>query len=407
MKKKFSTFIFTLVISTNISANGYYAFNHSSQSFALAGAYQSQAKTADAAYYNPANLVWIKNPQSLIQFDAILAHQERQAFTGSVNLPTPETDASGNQDPINAFMPYGFYVSPQYNHWRWGISTTYQGVSSNWKNQPQALLIGKASAASVFINPVISYELNEQWAVGAGIQMNYSMLEQQAKGNLLGSDIHLHLDTKGASLSPNIALSYRPTEKLSFSAHYRFSTKTKLMGKAKISDGIDNYDGKVELNMLTPASLKLSSAYEFKNTLLELAFSRIYWGELSTSQLKLDRDLTGISALFQAEAIKDWRDTDTIYLGISQKLNSQTTLLLGLSQDLGTAVPEKNLNFDWLDSKVTTYGLGLTYQYKPNLTLGTAYNFANYEKVNVKNDFLTGSYARNVHVISFSLTNNF
>lgn len=407
MKKQVSSLLLTLLISPNIFANGYYAFNHSSHSFALAGAYQSQAKSADAAYYNPANLVWIDNKDSLIQLDGILANQERQKFTGTINLPAPNTNANGSQEPIKALMPYGFYVSPQYQNWRWGISTTYQGVSSNWKNQPQALLIGEATAASIFINPVISYQINEQWAFGAGIQLTYSMLEQQAQGNLFGSDINLELNTKGTALSQNIALSYRPSDKLSFSAHYRSATKTTLTGKAEIEDGIDNYDGKVELNILNPASLRLSSAYEFDNTILEIVFSRLYWSKLKTSQLQLERQLSGLGALFQAEAIKEWQDTDTIHLGISHHLNNKTTLMFGLSHDLGTAVPEKTLNFDWLDSKITTYGLGLNYQITPNVKISGAYNFADYEKVSVENDFLNGSYTRNVHVLSFSIQTSF
>ncbi len=407
MKKQFSALLLTLLISPTIFANGYYAFNHSSHSFALAGAYQSQAKSADAAYYNPANLVWIDNKNSLIQFDGILAHQERQDFTGSINLPSPNTDATGSQEPINALMPYGFYVSPQYQNWRWGISTTYQGVSSNWKNQPQALLIGKATAASVFINPVISYQINDQWALGVGIQLTYSMLKQEAQGNLFGTDTNLELNTKGTALSQNIALSYRLSDKLNFSAHYRSATKTKLTGKAQIEDGIDNYDGKVKLNILNPASLRLSSAYEFDNTVLEFTFSRLYWSDLKSSQLQLERQLTGLGALFQAEALKDWRDTDTIHLGVSHHLNSKTTLMLGLSQDLGTAVPEKTLNFDWLDSKMTTYGLGLNYQLTPNFTIGAAYNFADYDKIKAQNSFLTGSYSRDVHVLAFSMQSSF
>ena len=141
--------------------------------------------------------------------------------------------------------------------------------------------------------------------------------------------------------------------------------------------------------------------------MLEFTFSRLYWSELKTSQLKLERQLIGAGALFQAEALKDWRDTDTIHLGVSHHLNSKTTLMLGLSQDLGTAVPEKTLNFDWLDSNITTYGLGLNYQLTPNFTIGAAYNFADYDKIKAQNSFLTGSYSRDVHVLAFSMQSSF
>lgn len=399
--------LFTVFLSNHAFANGFYAFNQSSNAFGLAGAYQTQAKSADASYYNPANLVWIKNPHALIEFDGTIAYQEKQNFNGKINLPPNQIDATGAQEPIESFIPYLFYVSQLHNNWRWGISTTYQGASSRWKNQPQALLVGQATSASILINPVLSYRINDKWSIGAGIELSHSMLEQKTNGNLFGPEVKLDLDTNGTALGENIALNYKATHNINFSAHYRTSIKTKLTGKAKIIDGIDNYDGKATLTILKPASLKLSGAYQIDNTWLELAYSRIYWSELKTSQLQLQRQLTGIGSLFQTEAIKNWRDTDTLHIGISHPLNNQTNLLFGISQDLNTAVPKKTINFDWLDSKITNLGIGFTYQFKPNLSIGAAYNYAHYEKVNVKNTFLEGNYDRNVHVICFSLSTDF
>ncbi|CAN8138950.1 long-chain fatty acid transport protein [uncultured Thiomicrorhabdus sp.] len=304
-------------------------------------------------------------------------------------------------------MPYVFYVSPENNNWRWGLSTTYQGVTSQWGGQPQAFLVGSATVATFILSPVVSYKVSEQFSIGGGLQMTYSMLEQSSQGNLFGPDMSLDLNADGLDLSHILATTYKVNQDFTLSAVYRSATKTTLKGDAQALDGIDNYDGAAEIDALTPALFRLSGAYEFNDTIVEFVASRVFWSEYDSIQLRLDRQLTGPASLYQAKAEKNWRDVDTVHLGLTHRYNDKTTLLMGLSQDLGTAAPEETINFDWLDGKVSTLGLGIRYQFSKDYEVGASYNYSYYSNSKVSNAIIDGEYDRNVHVIGFFISSSF
>jgi long-subunit fatty acid transport protein len=229
------------------------------------------------------------------------------------------------------------------------------------------------------------------------------MLKQHSQGNLFGPNMNLNVEAEGTQISPNFAVHFKANNELALSAHYRAATDTTLTGKAQVVDGIDNYDGPVKLNILTPATLRLSGAYQFDKTLVELVASRVFWSALDTAQLQFNRQLTGPGALYQAQAVKNWRDTDTLHLGVTHQYNDTTSLRFGLSQDLGLAAPESSINFDWLDAKVTSIGLGLRHQYSKSMALEAAYNLSHYAPNHVNNTVIQGDYERNVHVLSLSV----
>lgn len=394
-------------ISSTVLANGFYGFNHSGNSYALAGAYQSAALGADAAYYNPANLVFLQNQNAQWEVEGLLAHQEPQSFKGSINLPAPNTPATGEQNAINAFMPYFFYVSPSYGDWRWGFSTSYQGVTASWDNQPQKFLVGEATSATIFLTPVVSLKVSDNFSVGAGLQATYSMLEQSSQGNLFGTDMSLDVSAKGMATSYLLSGTWHVNPALTLSGLYRSANKATLKGDAQAIDGMDNYDGSAEIEVLSPPVLRLAAAYKFDKTTVELVASRIFWSEYDSTQIKLNRQLTGLAALYQVEALRDWQDADTLHLGFTHKYSPSTTLQMGISRDLNLAAAPENMNFDWLDSKITNFGLGIRYQWKKQYELGFAYNYARYDDAKVNNAVVNGEFGRDVHVVSFSVGSSF
>ena len=398
----------SLFVINQVYANGFYAFDQSSASYGLAGAYQTNAYGVDATYYNPANLVFIKSPESEWAFDFTWGHQNPVEYNGTINIPAPGTPATNEQDALDAFVPYLFYVSEQYDGWRWGISTTYQGVTAAWPGQPQKFLVGESTAATAILNPVISYQVNDNWSLGGGLQATYSFIEQKSSGSLFGPPMSLDVEADGFELSYNLATTFKASEDITLSAVYRSSIETELSGDATAVDGIDNYDGGVELDILTPAVLRLGAAFDLDNdTTLEVVASRVFWSDYDTAGLNFDRTLAGPAELYQTTAVKNWRDTDTIHIGLSHDYNEHLKLLLGIARDLNAAVPEQNINFDWLDSKASYFGAGMRYQLKKDYEIGLSYQYVRYDDNSVSNAVIQGEYERNTHVLSASIESRF
>ncbi|MGR5542607.1 outer membrane protein transport protein, partial [Vibrio campbellii] len=73
-------------------------------------------------------------------------------------------------------VPAGYYLSPINDKWAWGIGmfTTY-GVATDYPDDIAAGdMAGDTSLVSVNINPSIAYRVNDNFSIGAGLNLVYA-----------------------------------------------------------------------------------------------------------------------------------------------------------------------------------------------------------------------------------------
>jgi long-chain fatty acid transport protein len=380
-----------LTVSANLSASGYYLPEQSTNATALTAAYIANAHGADASFYNPANLVFTEDKQGSMELDLLWVHSPEIDFTGTSSLIGDISNSAESQDVL---VPNFFYISPDIgNNWRFGFSSYSTGLKTDWKSGYQLSAAEKADIQSTELTPVVSYKFSDRFSVGGGVRFSYT--DAKVK---LGT---LDLSGDGWDYGYNLAMTFRPTQKLSIAGTYRSKITTKLEGDAFV--GVVGPIGG-NADYILPANLGLGIAYSFDNTTVELAYNRLFWSDYDS----LDINLDGLGTTSQT---KNWSDTHTYRLGITHQYSPALTLMAGITFD-ETPIPDSTMAFEILDNDFVVYGLGAKYKLDDKWTLGGAFLYADgdgrsYTSASYAPDTVQGSFDRDLYVYNLSLTYTF
>jgi long-chain fatty acid transport protein len=326
-----------LTVSANLSASGYYLPEQSTNATALTAAYIANAHGADASFYNPANLVFTEDKQGSMELDLLWVHSPEIDFTGTSSLIGDISNSAESQDVL---VPNFFYISPDIgNNWRFGFSSYSTGLKTDWKSGYQLSAAEKADIQSTELTPVVSYKFSDRFSVGGGVRFSYT--DAKVK---LGT---LDLSGDGWDYGYNLAMTFRPTQKLSIAG---------------------------------------------------------FWSDYDS----LDINLDGLGTTSQT---KNWSDTHTYRLGITHQYSPALTLMAGITFDEtpipDSTMAFEILDNDFvvyglgakykLDDKWT---LGGAFLYADGD--GRSYTSASYAP-----DTVQGSFDRDLYVYNLSLTYTF
>ncbi len=366
------------LIPVQVLAGGYKIPENSINSTALSAAYVANAHGADAAYFNPAAMVYNEEGGSF-EIDATYIHLS--AIQYSDNQGVYADDAS---DVERFLVPTFHYVSPKVGNARFGLSVVAPaGLSKRWDGT------GKASTQqftlkTIEINPSVAYEFNDKFSAAVGARMVYSAGKVKSKTFALGPELARDLDGDSYDFGYNLALNFKPTDDLALALTYRSKIDLTIEGDANIVYPVPlfSYNGDAEVTIPLPAALNLAAAYTFNDdkTTVELVYERTYWSAYKELDFNYDVTLSTFDpdgagpapsafAAFDASRPKNWKDSNTIRVGVTHKLNKEWTLMAGYAYDK-TPVPESTAGFELPDSDAQLYSVGARYQYSDNMDIG-------------------------------------
>lgn len=329
---------------------------------ALSGAYVSHAATADAAYYNPANMAFM-GEEKHFELNLMYIHLTPVKYEGTVTDPASGFDVpAGNESESENFvLPQLYLVSEPLGKARIGLSINEPaGLAKRWSDTPQSYVAKKFDLKVIEVNPSVSYELLENLAVAAGIRFVYSEGTVQTEGGL-----DMHGDSW--DLGYNLALSYKPLESWGMAVTYRSNVDMTISGGNDIVHpmyGPMSVPGSTTLPL--PAVLTVATDYTIaQSTTLELVYERTFWSEYD----KLTIKVAGIPDIVSD---KDWKDKNTVRLGVTQKIGESWTGMLGLAYD-ETPMPAETLGFELPDSSAYIGSIGVRYRVSDATDIGIAY----------------------------------
>ncbi len=354
------------LIPAHILAGGYKIPENSINSTALSAAYVANAHGADAAYFNPAAMVFNEDGAA---FEADLTY----IYLSSIDY----TDLNGlfpsdSSEKEHFYVPTFHYVSPKMGNVRYGLSIVApSGLSKRWG------VTGKAVAEeftlkTIEVNPSIAYMFNDKFSAGFGARMVYTNGDVRSNGAPLGSTAIRDLGGSSYDFGYNLALHFKPTDALDLALTYRSKIDLTVEGQAELQalGGVISYDDDASVEIPLPAALNLAAAYTFNDkTTVELVYERTYWSAYKELDFDYEPTLHPGLAGFDAPITKDWEDTNTFRIGLTHKLNNKWTLMAGFAVDK-TPVPEKYAGFELPDSDAKLYSFGARYQYSDNMNIG-------------------------------------
>jgi len=357
------------VAATSLMASGYKIPEQSLNSTALAGAYVSNTSAADAAYYNPANMAFMGDEKQL-ELNLMYIHLNPIEFSGQVDtgagLTTQHTAESASEDFL---IPQIYLVGAPIGEdedIRFGLSiNSPAGLSKRWPEGAQAAYAEEFTLKTVEVNPSLSYRIMENLAVAAGVRFVYS--EGVMKTSPAGGGV----DMQGSSwdIGYNLALSYRPYEMWGMALTYRSNVDLTEEGGQAITDpayvamGVTSTPASVTVPL--PAVLTFATdVHVTESTDLEFVYERAFWSAYKELEIKIN------GSIYSSQ--KNWEDSNTFRLGLTQGLGDSLKLMLGVAYD-ETPVPDSSLGFELPDSDALIGSVGLRWAVNDALDLGAAF----------------------------------
>jgi len=359
----------SVVAATSLMASGYKIPEQSLNSTALAGAYVSNTSAADAAYYNPANMAFMGEDKYL-ELNLMYAHLNPIKFSGQVATPAgltpPHTAESASED---FFIPQIYIVGATIGEdedIRFGISlNSPAGLSKRWPEGVQSVYAEEFTLKTVEINPSFSYRIMENLAVAAGVRFVYS------KGVI--KNAYFDLEGNNWDAGYNLALSYKPFEEWGMALTYRSNVDLRVEGGQAVTDpayvamGVTSTPASVTVPL--PAVATFATDVDVtESTNIEFTYERTFWSKYED----LNIQIPAFGPLPGMPAAKDWKDTNTFRLGLTQGFGESFKLMLGVAYD-ETPVPDETLGFELPDSDAVIGSIGVRWAVNDELDLGAAF----------------------------------
>jgi long-chain fatty acid transport protein len=368
------------LIPAQLFAGGYKVPENSINSTALSAAYVANAHGADAAYFNPAAMVFDQDGAS---FEASLTYIRLSSIDYTDMNGLFPSDSSERE---HFYVPSFHYVSPYMGNARVGLSVvTPAGLTKRWGGTGRAAS-EEFTLKTIEINPSVAYKFNDQFSGAFGARMIYSNGDVRSNGAPLGSTAIRDLGGSSYDFGYNLALHFKPTDQLDLALTYRSEVDLTVEGQAELEilGGLISYDGDASVSVPVPAALNLAAAYTFNDTTtIELVYERTYWSAYDELDFDYDSTLNPFLVGFDTPIPKEWNDSDTFRIGLTHKLNNKWTLMAGFAID-ETPVPKEFAGFELPDSDAKIYSIGARYQYSDNMNIGFGLLYDKKDKLTIE-----------------------
>ena len=365
-----------------LNAGGYKVPEQSADSLGLAASNVAFSFGADAAYFNPANMMFLDGRH---HFESTLGW----FHINSLDFKTDSGKTYSSQKFDSLAGTFSFVTPELYENWKFGLALAVPAaVGISWED-PETAFTGKRFKLQVVeLNPTVAYRINDKLAVAVGARGVYT------KGKI-ASDFGVgYREIQGDAINYgyNVALTYRPIEELSFAVTYRSKVNLELKGHTdadfKRPLASISYHGKTRVEIPLPAQLVLATGYKFSDFTLLLAYERTYWSKFKDYDFEFG-DKTAVHTnppfgrafklLMDDPVVKNAKDSNTYRIGLAYDVNEKLRLMAGFSYDEDiTSSNHTGLELPNTTSKA--YTAGLNYKFTDNLEVAFGYVYQHRDK---------------------------
>lgn len=375
-------------------AGGYKIPENSVKSTALSAAYVANAHGADAAYFNPAAMVFNED-RSYLEGNLTYIYLSEIDYAGSADcacIGGLVPGVSESSEYQHFFIPSFHYSSPAVGNARFGLSViTPVGLTKRWKSPISRSFAEKFSLKTVEINPSAAYKFSDKFSAALGLRALYS--EGTVKSTNPAGSVTRSLEGDSWDYGYNLALLFKPTDKVNLALTYRSNIDLTVEGDADLGVAIFSYSGFASVEIPAPAALALAAGWDITpETSFEIVLERTYWNKYEQLDFDYDASINPvINGVFGDPVAKNWSDTNTVRLGLTHELDSKWTIMAGYGYDENPA-PEATIGFELPDSDAHLFSFGARYKLSDDMTIGGAILYDYKESRTISNDTLDGEF---------------
>ncbi|MEZ9158582.1 OmpP1/FadL family transporter [Vibrio lentus] len=344
-------------------------------------------RSAAAMWTNPATMSHMGESKTTINtmaFDLEMQYQDNQ-------------DSSGDGKGHSVLPSFGaFHAHQVTDKLHLGIALGAVGGSSldygsEWAG---AALLEDITLTAMQVNPSLSYKLNDQWSVGAGVQFSWAAFQQTT------SAFTAKQDTDWA-YGYNLGVMYTPTDKLKLGASYRSKLEHEFNNELKGS--LPGSNRSLSTDIALPEIVDVSASYALNqqlDLLTSIQFHR--WSAWDETVLDFGASVGG-NPVGGIPIKRDWDDVWKFALGADYQLNSDWRLKAGFSYETS---PQDDPSMQWVDLPVGEqyrYSVGAS-TYWDDILIDVFYEYADLGSVEMDRLMVDGSFDGRIHFVGVSAT---
>ncbi|CED58412.1 Putative long-chain fatty acid transport protein [Moritella viscosa] len=366
-----------LLAASQVNAAGFQVSEHSASG--LGRAFAGEAAIGDDA-------------ASLARNPALMATFDKAQLSVAASYVSPDVDIEGqsNLGPLpkeyfdaediapSQIVPAMYYIQPINDKFAAGLAIySNYGTGTEYSNDYMAgPSAGKTSIMSVNFNPNISYRVNEQLSLGAGVSVVYATAELERNIGALGvinglkpSVNAAKMEGDGYGFGWNLGALYEVNENNRFGISYKSKVKTELKGEYTGTASSGNahlmgvtrpVDGTLDINL--PSILEVSGYHKLTDK-FAVSYSWQYstwsdFGDIIAESAGCDSTASGGSKGVCLEKKEDYKDSSRYAIGGEYYLSEAVTLRAGYAFD--EQAGEATLSIP--DTDRQWYTAGLTYK---------------------------------------------
>ncbi|MCP5518006.1 MAG: outer membrane protein transport protein [Verrucomicrobiales bacterium] len=346
------------------------------------------ARDAETAWLNPAGMTRLESPEAVISLMPFrLGFQFNPSAATTINgsngadqgdwgpaaatfiaVPVSERVALG----FSLTSPAGLIIDPA-DDWVGGSWTT------------------KSSLMAVNLEPSVGVRLNDQWSIGAGLDVQYLTFEQELRVPLVGQIVGIDGDSWNVGAS--VGLLWEPLETTRLGLRYRSPVEHELSGDLTLIG-----TRQVSTSFLMPMSATLSGYHELSDRVALLAdVGWSNWQAFDRNVLTLDN--SGLTT----ELARNYQDVCNFALGAHFRPAARWLLMVGAGYT-SSAVADADRTPDLPADQQVRGSVGVEYEINARWRIGANYTYLwlgenQIDQTRVLGARLAGDYDAFAHII--------
>jgi long-chain fatty acid transport protein len=357
-----------------------YQFGSPDVGYANAG-YAARAQDASTVFTNPAGMSRLESSQFL---------GGMQALYGDLKFsPNSATSVSGTDGGVGiGWAPGGslFVVQKLSQDLSFGLGVlSYFGLSQKFDDDwVGRYYCQKSTLVGETFTPALSYKVNNWLSVGAGLNLMYAYLNDQAAINNIANSLpdgQMKYKDSAVGYGANLGILLEPAKgtrfgltylsevKLDFSDVPEFTGLGPALRAALAASGLNT--SSLDITLTVPQMVMFSAYHELNPAWALMA--NLGWQDWS----RFGRAEVGINTANPVSLTADshYKDTWHAALAVQYTYSPAWRFSFGIAYD-SSAVDDENRTVSVPIGEIKSFALGAQYAVAPNLTMGAAYQFA-------------------------------
>ncbi|GKW50229.1 OmpP1/FadL family transporter [Halomonas sp. NCCP-2165] len=380
MQNKFNKLSLAVAIAAvtfagQASAGGYQINEQSvsGQGYGHAGR-SSNVHDATIVFGNPAGMSFLNRAQISAGGTYLDVSSEISNVEYTSTVPgTGGSTAEGDMVP-GKLIPFAFYAQPLNERLAFGFGVYAPfGSNTDYEDTFAGRTFGNYTEVRVVsAQPTLSYRINDQWSVGAGI--TYNRVEGELHRQVpigVSTELDSRIEGDDDGWGYNLGVIYQPVPETTLGLTYRSKVDYTLTGDFRAIDPAGNVamTDDASLDLTTPETVNFSLTQQMSDRL------KLMFGASWTRWSRFDEILvTGESRPVITREEQNYSNAWAFAVGGEYQLNPQLALRAGLSLDnTPTNDNDRSVRIPSDDRRIFSLGAGWTPM--EDLTLDFAYSY--------------------------------